>query len=111
MITVSDSLFDRYQETDFYNFLFAFLRENSRGSAFRDALKDEQGCHSLWTSQFDPAREKMDLALRHAFVLGSAVAGEPLDGDIPDELTPMHMKAKLDIWEFIPFSTFDRRGD
>ncbi len=111
VIAVSDALYDRFQETDFYHFLFMFLRENSRGAAFRDALSDEQRCRDIWARLYDPALEKMDLSLRHAFMLGSDVAGEPLDGDIPEEMTPMHMKAKLDIWNFVPFSTFDRRAD
>ncbi|MEL6530269.1 MAG: hypothetical protein AAGK01_06405 [Pseudomonadota bacterium] len=112
MITVSDGLYASYQETDFYHFLFAFLRENARdGTAFRAAFQDERRCRSLWTPFFDPERDKMDLALRHAYVLGCHVAGEPVGSEIPADLTPMDMKARLDSWDFIPFAAFTRRGD
>ena len=108
MLTVSDNLYGSYQETEYFHFLFAFLRENARGPAFLAALNDEQRCRDLWAPHFDPDRERMDLALRHAFVLGSEVAGEPVGGAIPEDVSNMQMKALLDNWGFVPFSTFDR---
>ncbi|QUL38368.1 hypothetical protein [Erythrobacter sp. JK5] len=106
MITISDSLYARYREDDFYTFLFAFLRDNARGS-LRAALGERERCRAVWAPFFEPERPRMELALRHAYALGCEIAGEGLGGTIPDDVTPMQMKARLDGWDFVPFSAFD----
>ncbi len=111
MITVSDNLFERYQESDFYNFLFAFLNERTTNPGFRAALADKDRLGTFWQPFFDPSGERMDMALRHAYALGRELLGEPLNGTIPEDITPVQMKALLDSNGFLPFSTFDRRSD
>lgn len=111
MITVSDNLFERYQESDFYNFLFAFLNEHSQSAPYRSALQNRQQCLDLWESMFDPSQGRMDLALRHAFALGARIAGEAVDDAGSDPISPMQMKARLDSWGYVPFAAFNRRDD
>lgn len=111
MITVSDDLYASYQERDFYNFLFDFLSDHSRHGGFQAALRERERARALWQPYFDPQARRMELALRHAYVLARELLGEPLDGAIPEDVTPMHMKALLDINGLVPFSTFDRRDD
>ena len=111
MLTVSDDLYGSYQETEYFHFLFAFLKENSSATAFLAALDDKQRCRDLWAPHFEQDRERMDLALRHAFLLGSEIAGEPVGGAIPEDVSNMQMKARLDSWGFVPFASFNRRSE
>lgn len=111
MITVSDDLYASYQESDFYTFLFEFLREKSGNAAFRAALADKEGLRVLWQPYFNPQSERMEMALRHAYALGCELLGEPLNGSLPEDVSDMQMKALLDTNGFVPFSSFDRRDD
>lgn len=111
MITVSDDLYASYQESDFYTFLFEFLREKSGNPAIHAALGDKDGLREFWQPYFDPECARMEMALRHAYALGRELLGEPLDGTIPDDVSNMQMKALLDTNGYVPFSSFDRRDD
>lgn len=109
MLIVSDALYENYRESDFFNFLFRFLGEQSNHAGFRSALANEESCRALWGPYFDPQRPKQEQALHMAFVLARQISGDPIDGPIPAEITPAMMKAELDSGGLVPFSAFDRR--
>lgn len=104
VLKVSDELYASFTSADFYNFLFDFLKEEAQGPAFRVALDDRAVCERVWQGMFDADCDEMELALRHAHALGAMLAGA---AQTPFAAEPARMKADLDNWGFLAFSTFD----
>lgn len=107
MLVISDTLYAAFRKDSFYSFLVVFLDKNSRSPVFKSWLRDGDRCRVAWHGLFDPNCEKMELALRHAYALGCAVAEEAVDERFPDRMPTRVMKARLDCWGFVPFSAFD----
>ena len=104
MLKVSKDLYASFDVADFYAFVFRFLEEKARHPEYRAALDDRARCRRLWEGMYDSEADQMELALRHAYALGAALRGE---AGPPTGKDTSRMKAELDNWGFLAFSTFD----